>query len=414
MSRTGPLPGLDEAPDTNRRPGDFWLLWCSQGLSSLGSAISDIAYPLLVLSSGGTPLDAGLIGLASTGSRLLLRLVAGLIVDVLPRRALLLWCDIGRAAAVGGLASLLVADSASLGLILAVLFIEGSLSVVFFSAERAVLRSLVSRERLTEAIARNQIYFQFAAIAGPPLGGALFAIGRTIPFAVDAISYAVSASLIICIRTSLARTGDRARASVGDAFAGWRVVWRDTVGRAALIQLGGMNMVLAALPLVVILKARSAGVSGAVIGALFSVGGVGGIAGALLVPWLRGRWRDWVIVRAAGWLWPVALVPISLHYNPWLTALTLLLVSLTIAPVQSIIFGYQTASAPEDLQGRVHSAVNLITNGLTPLAPPVVGYLATNWGVASLGAALILAAVFGAVHASLSGPLRGLSSSPIG
>ncbi|KDA44270.1 hypothetical protein BMG523Draft_00766 [Frankia sp. BMG5.23] len=174
------------------------------------------------------------------------------------------------------------------------------------------------------------------------------------------------------------------------------------------MQLGGMNFLLTALPLVVILDARLAGAKGAVIGALLSVGGIGGIAGALLLSWLRDRWNDWMIIMVACWIWPVALVPISLNYSPWLIALMLLLVSVTVAPVQSIIFGYQTANTPDGLQGRVHSATNLVANGLTPLAPLAVGYLATAWGLSPLGMVLVLVAALVAIHASLSRPLREL------
>lgn len=392
---------------------DFWLLWFGQGASSLGSAISDIAYPLLVLGAGGSPFEAGLLGLASTGSRLLLRLVAGLVVDMLPRRALLLWCDAGRALVVGSLAITLLSGIDSFALVLAVLFIEGGLSVVFFAAERAVLRTLVPRDQLTGAIAKNQIYFQFATLAGPPLGGITFAIAHTLPFIVDAISYVASALLIIAIKADLGQAGERGKVSVNDVFSGWRWIWLDRPGRASLLHLGGINALLAGLPLVVILNARAAGSSGPVIGTLFAAGGIGGIAGALLLPWLRGRWSDWAIVTVASWIWPIMLVTTSVDYAAWRTAVMLFLLSTTIAPMQSIVFGYQTAHAPQELQGRVHAAVNLVSNGLTPLAPVAVGYLAERWGVASPGTALVVMATFIALYASVSRPMRELCLTPI-
>ncbi|ARF58766.1 hypothetical protein [Streptomyces gilvosporeus] len=64
-----------------------------------------------------------------------------------------------------------------------------------------------------------------------------------------------------------------------------------------------------------------------------------------------------------------------------------------VAPAQSIIVGYRTAHVPDELQGRVHSAVNLLGNAVTPLAPTAVGALVTSDGYPTTDAALPMGAL---------------------
>ncbi|MGW7573857.1 MFS transporter [Streptomyces sp. NPDC054765] len=402
---SGPAPP-GARPDRSRFGRDFWLLWFGQGVSSLGSAAGDLAYPLLVLQLGGTPFKAGLVGLVSTGSRLLLRLVAGLVVDVCSRKRVLVWCDIGRAVTAGGLAAAILTGTAGYPLILGAAFLEGAFSVFFFSAERAVLPYLVPRARLSEAIAHNQVYLQAATIAGTPVGGFLFSLGAPVPFFVDTGSYLVSLATVLGIRTHLSGVERTVQLTTSELFQGMRWVWQDRPGRASLAYLCGINAIIAALPLGVIVGLRTAGVTPVAIGTLLACGGVGGVAGALAVPKLRARYRDGALLVALGWLWPPMLAVLAVSSAPWAVAIVIFVLATTIAPTQSIIFGYQTAHAPDELQGRVHSAVNLLSNAVTPLAPAAVGALATWGGSPATGAALAVGALAMMACATTSRSIR--------
>ena len=78
-------------------------------------------------------------------------------------------------------------------LIVLVALIDGAGFVVTYVAERGAVRRLVPSDQLGEAVARNESRTFGAMLAGPPLGGLLFGIGRVVPFLVDACSYAASA-----------------------------------------------------------------------------------------------------------------------------------------------------------------------------------------------------------------------------
>jgi MFS family permease len=92
------------------RNRDFLLLWSGQAISTVGTRISSLAYPLLVLAVTGSPAQAGLVGFAQTLPFLVWYLPAGALVDRWNRKWVMLVADAGRAAALGSVAGALVLD----------------------------------------------------------------------------------------------------------------------------------------------------------------------------------------------------------------------------------------------------------------------------------------------------------------
>ncbi|WEO93115.1 MFS transporter [Streptomyces sp. FXJ1.172] len=105
-----------------------------------------------------------------------------------------------------------MAGAASLPVILAVVVSGAAATAVFSTAEHAAVRNLVSLDRLTTAVARNEARTYGVSLAGPPLGGLLFGIGRALPFADNALSFLLSLVAVLCIRRPLQQ--DRHRPSV--------------------------------------------------------------------------------------------------------------------------------------------------------------------------------------------------------
>src|SRR5205814_9194653 len=103
--------------------------------------------------------------------------------------------------ALGSLAVALALGEFTFAQVVVVAFVEGTLFVFFSLSESAALPQVVAREQLPTAVAQNQARIQGADLVGQPLGGALFGISRQLPFAVDAISYAVSFVSLFFIRT---------------------------------------------------------------------------------------------------------------------------------------------------------------------------------------------------------------------
>src|SRR5262245_15406386 len=187
-------------PDSLWRNRDFNLLWGGQAVSSLGSTMADLAFPLLVLAMTGSPVTAGWVGTIVLAVQVVVSLPSGLLVDRVNRRRRMMACDIVRMIAFGVLAIALVTGRATVALVLVVAVIEALCDTPFFNAAMAAVRSLVPREQVSAAVARNEARQYGVTLVGPPLGGAAFALGQAVPFAANALSYTMSWGGLLLIR----------------------------------------------------------------------------------------------------------------------------------------------------------------------------------------------------------------------
>jgi len=184
-----------------RRNRDFILLQSGQVLSTFGSGVSTIAYPLLVLAVTGSAAKAGYVGAAQFAPLLFFNLPAGLLADRIDRRRLMIASDVVSAAAVGTLGVLIVTHNAPYWAIVVIAFVDATASVFFRAGMSGAFRSVVPLAQLADASSVTQARAAMVRLGAPPVGGALFAVGRAIPFLVDAVSYVFSTASLLCMRT---------------------------------------------------------------------------------------------------------------------------------------------------------------------------------------------------------------------
>jgi MFS family permease len=185
-----------------RRNRDFQLLWSGQAISVLGSQTSKIAYPILVLAMTGSSAKAGFAGFATMLGYLLFPLPAGSIADRCDRKRLMIGCDAIRLLAVGSIAVAGWAAHITYPQVLIAGFIEGSASVFFSVTQRAALPMIVHPSQRPLATSQNEARNFGAQLAGPALGGSLFDLARSAPFAADAFTYVASLVTLPFIRLS--------------------------------------------------------------------------------------------------------------------------------------------------------------------------------------------------------------------
>lgn len=217
------------------RHRDFLRLWGARSASVFGTQLASLAYSLTaVITLQATPVQLRLLNAASSGSAALVGLFAGVIVDRVRRRPLLIGADVGRAllAATIPLAAALGALHISQLYLVRSLF--GALSILSDVAHMSLLPSLVGRERLLEGNSKLSATESAASIAGPGLSGVLVQ-AVTAPFAilVDAASFVLSAFLVWLIRAPEPTTRPiEGRPSVRDEIReGLRVVFGDPILR---------------------------------------------------------------------------------------------------------------------------------------------------------------------------------------
>jgi MFS family permease len=370
------------------RNRDFVLLWSGQTLSSLGSQVSLVAYPLLVLAMTGSAAKAGVVGFARSAPIAAFALPAGVLADRVNRKRLMVGCDGVRALALATIPIGLAAGHLPYALVVAVALVDGAGFVVTYSAERGALRRLVPGEQLGEAVARNESRVFAAMLGGPPLGGLLFGIARALPFAVDAVSYAASTAAMLLIRADFQepRTG----AARGGALDGLRWIWRQPFVRAAALLFAGGNPVFTGLTLLIVVLATHHGASPGLVGIMLGLAAAGGFVGAALAPALQRRLRPRQVLVGETCALALAIPLLLLTHAPIAMGLIVAATELITPVTNSIVVGYRVALAPDELQGRVQAASTLIAFSAASLGPLAVGLL-----LESVGATATIVALFG-------------------
>src|SRR6476659_6673190 len=211
---------------TLRRNRDFVLLQAGQLLSSTGSSFTGVAYPLLALSLTHSPARAGLVSFARLLPSPLLGLGAGVAADRWPRRRIMLTADVVRAASLGTLAVVVAAEPV-FWIVPVIALVEGTGDVFFAASSPGAMRAVVPPDELPAAIGVQQARSAGVGIAGPPIGGVLYGLGRAIPFAADAVSYTFSFLSLLAMRTPFqqerAASADRIRTQLAEGFS---FLWR--------------------------------------------------------------------------------------------------------------------------------------------------------------------------------------------
>lgn len=389
-----------------RRNRDFLLLTAGQGFSAVGSQATGVAYPLLVLAQTHSPGRAGAVAFARLVPIALLSLPAGVAADRLDRRRLMIAADAVRLAALAALAAAVVAGDAVFWAVVAVALVEGAGTAVFAAAQPGALRAVVPPSQLPAAISVRTGRAAVAQLGGPPLGGALFAVARALPFAADAASYALSTVSLLAMRTPFqAPTGERPagglRAQLGE---GARFLWRHPFLRTTTLIFGIANFIGPGLILVIVVAGRRQGLSGGEVGALVAVFGAALLAGSLVSPLVRRTLPVRAILVLELCTWPLCAV-FLLWPSVYVLTAAVVPTALAVPSTDSVVHAYRIALTPDRLLGRaeaVRTAVSLLVAPLGPLAAGLLLDTTTQRAtVAVFAAVAAVLAVWGAADPAI-------------
>jgi MFS family permease len=389
------------------RNRDFMLLWSGQLISMIGSQVSQLAFPLLVLAITRSPAQAGIAGALRGLPFALLCLPAGALVDRWDRKRVMLLCDSGRALALGSIPIALWLNHLSFLQLCLVALIEGTLMTFFSLAELACLPHVVPKEQLPAATAQNQAIDSTAWTLGPFLGGFLYGLGRSVPFLLDAISYVCSVLGILFIRARFQeeRSGEPRRIwqEIGEGLL-W--LWRAPLLRLLALLAFGLVMPSIGFTLILIVLAQRLHASSLMIGILFASGGVGSILGAFLTNPLQKRFTFGQMTIGSAWVWAISWLALAIAPNLLILGIANAL-SFIIVPIYlSVQYSYRLLAIPDHLQGRVQSVYRLLSFGSQPLGMALTGFL-IQW-IGPTWAVIVLFAPQGliALAATFYRPLR--------
>src|SRR6266446_6511365 len=307
-------PNLPPALWRNR---DYLLLWSGQTVSSIGSGVSQLAFPLLVLALTHSPAQAGIAGALRTLPYFIFTLPGGALIDRWNRKWVMILCDSGRALSLASIPVALALGHLTIAQLYLVSAIEGTLFVFFNIAEAACLPRVVPKEQLPAATAQNMATDGVTQLVGPSLGGALFTAGRMLPFLADAISYAVSVCSLFFIRVKFQKERVAARRKLWvEIREGLAWLWHHPLIRFIAILTGGYNLISSGFILIIIVLAQRQHASSFVIGLIFAIGGIGGIIGAVAAPFFQKRLSFGQAIIGTSWLFALFMPLYAIAPNP--------------------------------------------------------------------------------------------------
>ncbi len=397
------------------RNRDFMLLWSGQLVSSVGSRVSLLAFPLLILAITHSPAQAGLIAALRGIPYALFVLPAGALIDRWDRnwdrKRVMILCDSGRALALGSIPLALIFGHLTIVQLYIVSLVEGTLFTFFNLAETACLPRVVSKEQLSTAVAQNMVIDSTSGLLGPSLGGALYSIGRAIPFLTDAISYAASVLSLFFIKTKFQEERNPAPIRLwADIREGLSWLWHQPLIRFIALLTGGITMPVVGYALILIVLAQGQHASSFAIGLIFACGGIGSIVGSLLVTPLAKRFSFPQLMIGSTWVWALTWLLFAIAPNPFILGVVTSLSFIIVPIYTSVQFGYRLALIPDHLQGRVNSVFRLMAFGGEPIGLAVTGVLLQAIGPFSTVLVLFVPQLMLSIAATFNKHLRNARS----
>ena len=385
MVRVWPTAGL-------WRHRDFLKLWSAETISQVGSQVSLLALPLVAI----LVLDASAFQVAALATVeflpfVLFTLPAGVWVDRLPRRPILIAADFGRAGLLATIPLAYVADALTLSQLFVVAFLVGICTVFFDVAYQSYLPSLVERDQIIEGNSKLVVSRSAAEIAGPGLGGILVQV-FTAPYAVlvDALSFLGSGLFVLGI-------SDRVEPHVAAAAAGEKPsLWlelkaglRFVLGNPYLRAQAGCTSTSnfffnVGFATILVYYVRVLDLSPGVIGVVFSIGGIGALVGATTTGRLTRRFGVGPMTLVAAVLMGPSMLLLAVA--PVATPIPFLIASGLLIGFFNVVYNinqvsFRQAICPERLQGRMNSVMRFIVWGTIPLGNLTGGALATWIGL---------------------------------
>ncbi len=442
------------------RQPDFAKLWTAATVSLFGTQISQIAIPVIaVLLLRASPGEVGLLTTIEFLPFILFTLPAGVWVDRLSRKRILIVGDVGRALILASIPIAFGAGVLTMAQLYVVGFGVGVLTVFFDVADQSYLPTVLERDQLIDGNSKLQISTSSAQILGAPLGGGIVALFSA-PFAliIDAVSYVASALLILLIRRpERSVTGSPAAAAVSaeevsesaaggvsvaseaaaaaldsaalhhpasdaaesgrrssmrtEIVEGLRYIGHHPLLRSIAATTSTANLFgNVAFAIIAVYLYRDLQLTPELVGLLGGIGGAGVLVGAMVASRLGGRFGIGpTIVGSAALGGPAALLVPLAALAPSL-AVPLVGGAFFVGGFVNVVYNVNQVSlrqaiTPEPMLGRMNATMRFIVWGTIPVGSllgaamsEVLGVLPTIWFGAALGCLAFLPVLFSPVR----------------
>jgi predicted MFS family arabinose efflux permease len=319
----------------------------------------------------------------------------------------MLVADAVRLVAYALLAWAVLTDRVTLVWIVVTAMVASVFSVAHENAQFSAVRNVVPLEQVPDATARNEARGATVSLIGPPIGGALYGVARSLPFVADAVSYLLSFIGVFLIRRPMQQERSEPREHpVNEMIEGVRFTLGEPFLRAVLFIAPPLNLVFNGLAFAIIVILQQQGTPPALIGTVETIFGVGLLGGAIVAPILARKVPLRLLIMGISWITTAAIIVGSFLTGSILVAVPLMFAAALAPACNAALFGYQAAVTPDRLQGRVMSVIIMCAMSLSSFAA-LLGGLLVHWvgGPATILAFAGIMAI-SAVSASVSKGVR--------
>jgi MFS family permease len=372
------------------RQRTFVVLWTGQTISLVGSAVTTVALPLAAIAVlRASAFQVGLLTAATYVAFAVVSLPAGVVVDRLPKRPIMIWCDSARLVIMGSVPVAAAFHWLTLGQLYAVALAAGTCAVFFDVSEQSFVSYALDPGDLTEGFGKLGASASFAQVSGRGLASALVAVfGAARAISADALSYAVSVASLLLLKAHEPRperkSGDT-RHLRRDLAEGLTFITRHSILRKTTECAAAGNLFIAMqISLNLLFLVRVLDVRPALAGLVTAVGSLGGIAGGMLAATIGRRFGSARVLCFSHLVFGAPALLLPLAEPGWRISLFVLGYGMSLfacSLFSASQIAYRQSICPPELRGRMNAASRWLTWGTLPIGGLLGGIIGSAIGI---------------------------------
>ena len=366
----------------------FRLLMFGSSISMLGTRISTVAFPMLVLHLNKSPFITGLVAFAAIAPSMLVYIPAGVLVDRWNPRRVMLISELLRGLAIASVVMALVVSRMHVNIwfLIFAMVAEEILEIFSTLADRRYLNRVIERDKIASRQASIEVRAHAAVLAGRPVGPFLFSIQPFLPFLADAVSFIASVASLLLLR----RVGEpqveaaplAPRQVIGDIGQGFTWLKRDHRASVTITLMAITSMVAQALILMFLVEAHSKQFSTVAIGIVLAASGLGGAVGSFCSRIVPATMRNsWLSIQMVAWSVTLAFLALAGGQSVYWSAAAMFILGLTGA-IGNVEFGtYLVRKVADDMIAKITGIGQMLSIGACALGPVLGGYFIEQFGI---------------------------------
>lgn len=366
-------------------------VWLSRTISNLGNGITGIALPVIAVQVlAATPVQMSILSALNGMAVLLFGLLAGVWIDRLRRRPILIATDLGRALVVGSIPVAALLGILRVEQVYIVAAVSAILAVFFNAADVAFFPGLVQPQELVEGNSKLGMSDALAEVGGPAVAGILIqAISAPLSMIVDVLSFLASAFCLVRIRKPEPQpaSAKQRRSAWYESIEGIQFVLKNPLLRTLAGSAGVCNFFGAFVgTFYAFYVIRELHVLPIILGLLIAAGGLSALVGAWLAERVVRRLGLGLTIGGGLFVYGLVGLLVPLAHGPVSVIVTVLFASQLVGDVAVSIhliteLSLRQMLIPHYLAGRANTAIQFLTVGVAPFGALLAGVIAEQFGV---------------------------------